>query len=73
MLAELGVEYQVVDDSGGDGGLDGFLRGSNDLYACYCPEKPETADIHRKIRDDLKRARTLRDTHTNIRFGALSS
>jgi hypothetical protein len=63
MIAEHGVEYQVVDDSGGDGGLDGFLRGPNDLYACYCPEKPETAGIHRKIRDDLKRARTLRDTH----------
>lgn len=63
MLAEHGVEYQVVDDSGGDGGLDGFLRGLNDLYACYCPEKRETADIHKKIRDDLGKAQNLRDTH----------
>lgn len=32
MICEHGVEYQVVDDLGGDGGLDGFINRALAIY-----------------------------------------
>ncbi len=61
MICEHGIEYQVVDDSGGDGGLDGFNRTTGDLHAFYCPEKPVVARFRQKFQDDLAKARQLRD------------
>jgi hypothetical protein len=61
MICEHGVEYQVVDDSGGDGGLDGFNRATGDLHAFCCPEKPLVARFRQKFKDDLEKARQLRD------------
>lgn len=67
MLVRFGPErYQVVDDSGGDGGLDGFDRENGVLHAVYCPEKPERttpARLASKYRGDLKKAVVLRDKH----------
>jgi hypothetical protein len=60
-VAERGEAYQVVDDSGGDSGLDGFDRQSGQLHAVYCPEKPESANFRSKFRSDLKKAVRLRD------------
>ncbi|HEX8211773.1 MAG TPA: hypothetical protein VF584_16480 [Longimicrobium sp.] len=67
MVAERGVSnYQVVDDAGGDGGLDGFDRSNGELHAVYCPTKPERLEVERdriirKIRSDLRKAVALRD------------
>src|SRR6266498_1266289 len=61
MICEHGIEYQVVDDSGGDGGLDGFNRTTGDLHAFYCPEKPVVARFRQRFQDDLAKARQLRD------------
>jgi hypothetical protein len=61
MISEHGLEYQVVDDSGGDGGLDGFCRTTGDLHAIYCPEKPASARFRQKFETDLKKAVVLRD------------
>ena len=55
MICEHGIEYQVVDDSGGDGGLDGFNRATGDLHAFYCPEKPLVARFRHKFQHDLAR------------------
>jgi hypothetical protein len=62
MICEHGADYQVVDDSGGDGGLDGFNRSTGELHAIYCPEKPTTARFAQKFRSDLEKAVSLRDT-----------
>jgi hypothetical protein len=65
MLAEFGAaRYQVVDDSGGDGGLDGFDRVEGILHAIFCPEKPEKltpARFAAKYTGDLAKAVRLRD------------
>jgi hypothetical protein len=61
MLAEHGPAYQVVDDAGGDGGLDGFVRTSGELHAMYCPERPDSARYERKFKSDLEKAKRLRD------------
>lgn len=67
MVAERGISnYQVVDDAGGDGGLDGFDRSTGELHAVYCPTKPERLEVERdrmirKIRSDLGKAVVLRD------------
>ena len=61
MIAEHGLDYQVVDDSGGDGGLDGFHRTTGDLHAFYCPEKPSTGRYRAKFRNDLEKVKLLRD------------
>ncbi|HEX7243228.1 MAG TPA: hypothetical protein VF263_23285 [Longimicrobiaceae bacterium] len=69
MIAERGIRYQVVDDAGGDGGLDGFDRETGELHAIYCPEKPERAEVERrqyvqKFRKDLAKAVELRDNRS---------
>ena len=62
-IAELGKNYQVVDDAGGDNGLDGYDRTKKHLHAYYCPEKPESARYRKKFLGDLEKARNLRDSH----------
>lgn len=60
--AEFGSDFQVVDDSGGDSGNDGFIRSRKTLFAIYCPEKKPTSQaLKRKIRSDLDKAVRLRD------------
>lgn len=61
MICEHGSSYQVVDDSGGDGGLDGFNRSTGELRAIYCPEKHESTRFRRKFQTDLEKAVLLRD------------
>jgi hypothetical protein len=61
MICKHGVEYQVVDDLGRDGGLDGFNRATGDLHAFYCPEKQLAARFRQKFKDDLEKPRQLRD------------
>jgi len=57
--AEYGSDYQVVDGTRGDGGNDGFVRSTGELFAIYCPIKPERrtdADYLTKIKSDLAKA-----------------
>jgi hypothetical protein len=67
MLADRGASrYQVVDDAGGDNGLDGYDRQTGELHAIYCPEKPERLEVERdrlvgKFRRDLTKGVRLRD------------
>jgi tetratricopeptide (TPR) repeat protein len=58
-VADRGVDFQVVDDSGGDGGNDGYDAARGILYAIYCPEKPESADYRRKAVSDFDKAVVL--------------
>ena len=58
-VAERGTDFQIVDDSGGDRGNDGYDAVRGILYSIYCPERPETADFRRKARSDLAKARKL--------------
>lgn len=60
-IAERGQEFQVVDDSGGDRGNDGYDVGRQLLFAIYCPEKPDTADYRRKALSDLRKAIALKE------------
>ena len=59
--SELGTDYRLVDDSGGDGGLDGYDKKRKHLHAIYCPKKPNSADFRRKFKSDLEKVKTLRD------------
>jgi hypothetical protein len=56
-------DFQVLDDSGGDKGNDGYIPSKRRLFAMYCPEKHPTPDkYHRdKINKDLSKAARLRD------------
>jgi hypothetical protein len=61
-IAERGFDLQVVDDSGGDRGNDGYDAKNGLLLAIYCPEKPVSADFVRKAKIDLAKAIELRST-----------
>lgn len=62
LVAEYGMDFQVVDDSGGDAGNDGYLRSQATLFAIYCPEKTiNTSRLKSKIKGDLNKAVKLRD------------
>lgn len=55
-------DFEVVDDSGGDAGNDGYSASREVLFQMYCPEKPEKADDARykeKILEDLEKAKKL--------------
>jgi hypothetical protein len=69
--AEYGSDYQVVDGTRGDGGNDGFVRSTGELFAIYCPIKPERrtdADYLTKIKADLAKAvRSHRELGRHIR------
>lgn len=55
-IAERGAAFQVVDDSGGDRGNDGYDASRGLLLSIYCPEKPESADHLRKGKADVTKA-----------------
>jgi len=60
--ATYGDDFEVVDDSGGDGGNDGYLRSKQELLAIYCPMSRPTARRYQiKIQMDLAKAARLRD------------
>jgi tetratricopeptide (TPR) repeat protein len=63
LLAAEYEDFQVVDDSGGDRGNDGYVPSQKRLYAIYCPEKhPPPKEYYRdKINSDLRKAAKLRD------------
>jgi hypothetical protein len=56
-------DFQMVDDSYGDKGCDGYVPSRHRLFAIYCPEKsPTPIEYYRsKIRQDLNKAIRLRD------------
>jgi tetratricopeptide (TPR) repeat protein len=63
LLAAEYDDFQVVDDSSGDRGNDGYIPSQKRLYAIYCPEKhPPPKEYYRdKINSDLRKAVKLRD------------
>jgi hypothetical protein len=62
-LAEYGHTLQIVDDSSGDRGNDGYDADRRLLLAIYCPEKDlSEANVLRKGRRDLAKAVALRNT-----------
>ena len=63
--AKYGDDYQVIDGSREDGGNDGLVTSEKRILAMYCPMKPEQrtdASYLRKIRGDLAKAASLRDS-----------
>ena len=64
-IAKYGDGYQVVDGSREDGGNDGYVSAEKRILAMYCPVKPEQktdAGYLKKIRSDISKAVTLRDS-----------
>jgi tetratricopeptide (TPR) repeat protein len=62
LLLEEHGDFQVLDDSSGDAGNDGYIPSERRLFAIYCPEKRPTEKSYRdKINSDLKKAVKLRD------------
>lgn len=65
LLAAEHKDFQTIDDSGGDGGNDGYSESQQTLFQLYCPEKPEKADdatYKSKIKEDLDKAKKLIDS-----------
>jgi len=65
LLAAEYHDFQTIDDSGGDGGNDGFSESEETLFQIYCPEKPEKitdAKYIAKIKKDLEKAKKLIDS-----------
>lgn len=60
-------DFDVIDDSAGDGGNDGYSKSAKILWQLYCPEKDNLSikeqkeRYQSKIRNDLKKAQKLRD------------
>lgn len=63
LLAAEYPDFQVIDDSGGDAGNDGYVPSLQTLYAIYCPENNPTPKRYyqRKILSDINKAIRLRD------------
>jgi hypothetical protein len=62
LLAAEYIDFQTIDDSGGDAGNDGYSESEEILFQIYCPEKPEKADgsvYKAKIGKDLDKAKKL--------------
>src|ERR1051325_8852265 len=57
------TDFQVIDDSSGDAGNDGYVPSIQTLYAMYCPENNPTPKEYyqRKILSDVSKAARLRD------------
>lgn len=66
VLAErYGKDYQVIDGSRADGGNDGYIITEKRITAMYCPIKPERktdGDYLEKIKRDIAKAQSLRDS-----------
>lgn len=64
LLAAENRDFEVLDDSAGDKGNDGYIPSKRTLFAIYCPEKPRTpSDYRKKILSDLRKAVHLRDEY----------
>lgn len=63
VLAAEHDDFQVLDDSRGDEGNDGYIPSQRRLFAIYCPEKhPTPPEYYKtKINKDLRKAVRLRD------------
>lgn len=62
LTAEYGPDFQVIDGTRSDEGNDGYLTSHQQLFAIYCPRKPERrtdADYAAKINSDVKKADEL--------------
>ncbi len=60
-----GNDYQVIDGTRADGGNDGYIISEKRITAMYCPVKPERkTDVGylEKIRSDMAKAKSLRDS-----------
>lgn len=60
-----GRDFQVIDGTRADGGNDGYIISEKRITAMYCPIKPERktdADYLKKIRGDIAKAQSLRDS-----------
>ena len=55
-------DFSSPDDSGGDGGNDGYSENEEMLFQFYCPTKPDVNRTRKKIIDDLKKAKALADS-----------
>jgi len=63
--AEFNEDFQTIDDSGGDGGNDGYSAKEEILFQIYCPKKPEKINdskYREKIKTDLGKAKTLSES-----------
>lgn len=64
LSARHGKDYQVIDGSRADEGVDGYIVSEKRIIAIYCPVKPENRrdkDYLRKIKSDLEKAGRLRE------------
>lgn len=62
LLAAEYFDFQTIDDSGGDGGNDGYSADEKMLFQMFCPEKPAKATdatYTSKIIKDLDKAKQL--------------
>jgi len=60
-----GDDFQVIDGTRSDEGNDGYVRSEKRILAIYCPIKPEKktdSDYLEKIKGDMQKAASLRDT-----------
>lgn len=65
LIERYGNDYQVIDGSRADGGNDGYIISEKRITAMYCPIKPERrtdADYLEKIKRDITKAQSLRDS-----------
>lgn len=54
-------DFQTIDDSGGDGGNDGYSLSEETLFQFHCPQKAEKTDSQykAKIKEDIAKAKKL--------------
>ena len=65
LLAAEFSDFQTIDDSGGDGGNDGYSESEKILFQLYCPKKPNKVNdsaYKDKIKKDLDKAKKLVDS-----------
>lgn len=65
LTAKYGCKFQVIDGTRSDGGNDGYIISEKRILAMYCPIKPERKtdlDYLKKIRSDISKAQSLRDS-----------
>ena len=65
LTGRYGKDYQVIDGSRADGGNDGYIITEKRIIAMHCPIKPERktdAGYLEKIKDDIAKAQSLRDS-----------
>jgi len=59
-----GHDFQIIDGTRADSGNDGYITSEKRMVAMHCAIKPERrtdADYLKKIRDDINKAKSLRD------------